>query len=364
MTVSAAEQTAETLIDQATDIREGETLDLNALVPYLKSQLPELEGIPKVRQFPGGASNLTYLLQYSGKDLILRRPPFGTIAKSAHDMIREAQVIQSLKPVYPYVPEVQVICEDHSVIGCDFYVMERLVGIIPRQDLPKGLNLTEGDTRKLCMNVVDKLIELHSIDPVTSDLTSLGKGEGYVKRQISGWSDRYRKAITDNASGFEGVMKWLDEKQPKDIANRVIHNDYRFDNVVLNPDNPFEVIGVLDWEMATLGDPLMDLGNSLAYWIEADDDPQMQFMRRQPTHLKGMMTRKEVVDYYMDKTGFSVPCFDFYEIYGLFRLAVIIQQIYYRYHHGQTQDKRFANFIHAANYLEQRCMKLIEKSQL
>lgn len=350
--------------DQASAVRDGEELDLAKVDAYLKTKIAGLTGDPEVKQFPGGASNLTYLISYASQDLILRRPPFGTIAKSAHDMTREAKIIQALKPVYPYVPEIFDICEDHSVLGCDFYVMERLEGIIPRQNMPKGLELDQDDTRQLCLNVIDRLIELHKIDVDAQGLTALGKGEGYVARQIKGWSDRYRKAITDNASGFEKVMAWLDEKQPQDVANCLIHNDFRFDNVVLNPDNPFEVVGVLDWEMATLGDPLMDLGNSLAYWVQADDDPQMQFMRRQPTHLKGMLTRQEVVDYYLTKTGYKVSNFDFYEVYGLFRLAVIIQQIYYRFHHGQTKDKRFAGFIHAANYLESRCMRLIEASSL
>jgi len=354
--------------DQASAVRTGEELDIAAVDKYLKCHIDGLVGTPIVKQFPGGASNLTYLISYTDqnpkKDLILRRPPFGTIAKSAHDMIREAKIIQSLNPVYPYVPEIFAICEDHSVIGCDFYVMERFDGIIPRQEMPKDLVLSQDDTQKLCLNVIDRLIELHQIDVKAQGLSSLGKGEGYVARQIEGWSDRYRKAITDNASGFEKVMAWLDEKQPQDVANCLIHNDYRFDNVVLNSENPVEIIGVLDWEMATLGDPLMDLGNSLAYWVEADDDAVMQFMRRQPTHLKGMLTREEVIEYYLKKTGFDVPCFDFYEIYGLFRLAVIIQQIYYRFHHGQTKDKRFAKFIDAANYLEVRCMKLIKASNL
>lgn len=196
------------------------------------------------------------------------------------------------------------------------------------------------------------------------ELKKLGKGAGYVQRQIGGWSDRFRKARTDDVGDFEEVMAWLNDKMPDDIAQVVIHNDYRFDNVVLNPDNPFEVIGVLDWEMATIGDPLMDLGNSLAYWIEADDEGPFQMLRRQPTHRPGMLTRKEVVDYYMEKSGFRAEKFDFYEIYGLFRLAVIIQQIYYRFYHGQTKDKRFAAFGHAANYLEKRCQRLISESTL
>lgn len=352
------------ILDEASEVREGESLELDKVDQYLKQVLPDLEGPLQVKQFPGGASNLTYLLQYLNRDLILRRPPFGHIAKSAHDMIRESKIMQALRPVYPYVPGVLAQCDDHAVMGCDFYVMERFVGIIPRQEMPKEVALSEADTRRLCLNVIDKLVELHQVDYKKAGLEGIGKGSGYVKRQIEGWSDRYTKAITDDATSFETVIAWLKEKMPDDVGTCIIHNDYRFDNVVLNPDNPFDIIGVLDWEMATLGDPLMDLGNTLAYWVQADDDPQFQFMRRQPTHLKGMLTREEVVEYYLGKSGLALATFDFYEIYGLFRLAAIIQQIYNRYYHGHTKDKRFAGFVHAAQYLEQRCLKLIENSEL
>ena len=352
------------VLDEAVEVREGESLDLNKVDQYLKQALPDLEGPLTVKQFPGGASNLTYLLQYLNRDLILRRPPFGRIAKSAHDMIRESNIMQALRPVYPYVPAVLAQCQNHDVMGCDFYVMERLVGIIPRQEMPKEVTLSEAETRQLCLNVIDKLLELHQVDYKKAGLEGIGKGEGYVKRQIEGWSDRYVKAMTEDATSFEPVMAWLKEKMPNDVGTCIIHNDYRFDNVVLNPENPFDIIGVLDWEMATLGDPLMDLGNSLAYWVQADDDAQFQFMRRQPTHLKGMLTRKEVIDYYLGKSGLPQAAFDFYEIYGLFRLAAIIQQLYYRYFNGQTKDKRFAGFVHTGSYLEQRCLKLIDKSTL
>jgi aminoglycoside phosphotransferase (APT) family kinase protein len=207
-------------------------------------------------------------------------------------------------------------------------------------------------------------VDLHQVDATGAGLDELGKGAGYVERQIRGWSDRFRKAKTDDVGDFEQVMSWLNDKMPDDIAQVVIHNDFRFDNVVLNSDNPFEVVGVLDWEMATIGDPLMDLGNSLAYWIEADDEGPFQMLRRQPTHQPGMLTRKEVVAYYAGKSGLKIDNFDFYEIYGLFRLAVIVQQIYYRFYHGQTKDKRFAAFGQAANYLEKRCQRLIEASDL
>ncbi len=352
------------VLDEASAVREGESLNIDKVDRYLKSVLPDIEGELSVKQFSGGASNLTYLLQYLNRDLILRRPPFGHIAKSAHDMVRESNIMQALRPVYPYVPQVLAQCDDSDIMDCNFYIMERLVGIIPRQELPKELILSEEDTRRLCLNVIDKLVELHQVDYKQAGLEGLGKGGGYVQRQIEGWSDRYTKAMTDDSTSFEKVIAWLKANMPDDVKTCVIHNDYRFDNVVLNPDNPFEIIGVLDWEMATLGDPLMDLGNTLAYWVEADDDPQFQLMRRQPTHLKGMLTRKEVVEYYLGKSGLSLQNFDFYEVYGLFRLAAIIQQLYYRFYHGQTKDKRFAGFVHAGKYLEQRCLKLIESRVL
>ena len=352
------------LIDEASRVREGEELDIKVVDHYLKSTLPELQGLPEVRQFPGGASNLTYLIQYENRDLVLRRPPFGKKAKGAHDMVREARIMQALKPVYPYVPDVLAVCQDTAVMDCDFYVMQRLVGIIPRQNLPKELALTPEKTRSLCESVIDKLVELHKVDIKASGLDSLGKGEGYVARQISGWSERYRNGRTPDVGDFEEVMAWLEEKKPAgEVAITLIHNDYRFDNVVLDQET-LSVIGVLDWEMATLGDPLMDLGNSLAYWVQADDDPIFQLMRRQPTNAPGMMTRDEVVAYYGEKTGWKVENFDFYLVYGLFRLAGIVQQIWYRYFHQQTTNPAFAQFGTMVNYLEKRCQKLIAASAL
>ncbi len=352
------------LIDESGPTRPGEELDILAVDEFLKNMDPDLLGMPAISQFPGGASNLTYLVCYDNRELVLRRPPFGHKAKSAHDMGREARIMAALRPHYLYVPEVLAYCGDATILGSEFYVMERIRGLIPRQDLPQGLDLSASDTRQLCLNVLDKLIELHQVDWKAAGLESLGRGEGYVQRQIEGWSDRYRKARTENAVDFEGVMVWLTANMPlKDSATCVIHNDFRFDNVVLDPEHPMNVIGVLDWEMATLGDPLMDLGNSLAYWVQADDDETYQRMRRQPTHLPGMLTRREAIDYYASRTGRQVDDITFYLSYGLFRLAVIVQQIYYRYHHGQTTNQAFKGFIHVTNYLEQRCLKMIEVSK-
>lgn len=357
----------ERLLDKAGRVREGEELDIARVDAFLKRNMAGdgLGGEPQVRQFPGGASNLTYLLSYPGRDVILRRPPFGHKAKSAHDMLREARVMQALKPVYPYVPEVLAICDEQDVMGCDFFVMERIAGIIPRQDLPAGLSLSKAETRELCLSVIDRLIELHDIDPSASGLESLGRGEGYVRRQIEGWSDRYRKARTPDAADFETVMGWLEAHMPAgESAIRVIHNDFRFDNVVLDPAAPSRVIGVLDWEMATLGDPLMDLGNSLAYWVQADDDPAFLAMRRQPTHLPGMLTRDEVVAYYAGRTGLKAQDMRFYLVYGLFRLAVIVQQIYYRYAQRQTKNEQFAGFGKVARYLEKRCLAVLDAAEI
>jgi len=353
------------LIDAAGQVRAGEEVDLARVSTYLRAAGVAIEGEPQLSQFPGGASNLTYQLSYANKDLILRRPPFGHIAKSAHDVVREAQIMKALKPVYLAVPEVYAICEDADVIGAPFYVMERLVGVIPRQNLPAELNLDAARTRQLCLNVLDKLIDLHLLDPKTAALDGLGKGEGYVARQVEGWSKRFRAARTEDVSDFESVMQWLADKQPtKEVAIRLIHNDFRFDNVVLDAADPLKVIGVLDWEMATLGDPLMDLGSSLAYWVQADDDPFMLGSRRQPTNAPGMLTRKEVIAHYAQRTGWSVADFDFYEVYGLFRLAGIVQQIYKRFKDGNARNPVFATFGPFANYLGQRCERIIARSAL
>ncbi len=351
------------MLDQATTVRVGEELDFDKLAAFLHGQNPGFNGTPEIAQFAGGASNLTYLLHYPQIDVILRRPPFGHRAKSAHDMLREAAIMRALKPVYPYVPNVIATCQDEHIMGCDFYVMERLHGIIPRKNLPKELVLSPNETRQLCLNVIDKLIELHQIDYQSAGLASLVKGAGYVARQMQGWSESYRQAKTEDVGDFEDVIQWLQAHMPaSDAATCLIHNDFRFDNVVLNPSKPSEVIGVLDWEMATLGDPLMDLGNTLAYWVQADDDAVFQSVRRQPTHLPGMLTRQEVIAYYAQKTGHAVDHFDFYAIFGLFRLAVIVQQIYYRFFHQQTSNPAFADFGKLSLYLEQRCLRLIKET--
>jgi aminoglycoside phosphotransferase (APT) family kinase protein len=353
------------LTDKPRDIREGEELSVPAIEGFIKQAIPGLTGNLTVLQFPGGHSNLTYFLRCGEREMVLRRPPFGRKAKSAHDMGREYRILKALKPHFPYCPEPLAYTEDESIIGCPFYVMERFNGIIIRKDLPKGISPAPGDLRKLCERFLDVLVELHSIDYQRIGLGDFGKPEGYVKRQVEGWSRRYRDARTPDAPEFESVMAWLAEKMPPDNpTHAIIHNDFKFDNLVLDPRDMLTIIGILDWEMATIGDPLMDLGNSVAYWIEKGDPQETHLMRMMPTHLEGMLTRRELVDRYTEKTGMGIANFDFYYCFGLFRLAVIAQQIYYRYYHGQSKDKRFAMFIFGVKILEEAALRAIEKSTL
>jgi aminoglycoside phosphotransferase (APT) family kinase protein len=250
-------------------------------------------------------------------------------------------------------------CEDESVIGLPFYVMTRAEGVIPRREL--GLDLSEQETSTLCGNVWDVLIQLHSVDPEAAGLGDLGKGEGYVGRQVSGWTARLDAARTDDMGDWSDITSWIAERQPADVGTCLIHNDFRFDNLVLTPTDPPRVAAVLDWEMATLGDPLMDLGGSMSYWVQEDDDEFFHAFRRQPTTAPGMWSREEVVGYYCEQMDLTVTPeqWRFYEAFGLFRLAVIAQQIYYRYFHGQTSNPAYAIFGEATTYLERRCREVI-----
>jgi aminoglycoside phosphotransferase (APT) family kinase protein len=344
--------------DDARPVRAEDAFDVAVVDSWLRQRTGLPPGLPEVRQFTGGASNLTYLLRYEGHDLILRRPPAGTKAKGAHDMGREYRIQASLKPVFPYVPEMVARCNDTALIGSEFYVMERIAGTIPRrQEL--GVDLTPEQTRQLCFTVIDTLVDLHQVDPSKAGLDDLGRGEGYVERQVNGWSGRYRKAKTWNVPSYEKVMAWLAANQPRDVATCVIHNDFRLDNVVLAPDDPLKVVGVLDWELATLGDPLMDLGSALAYWVQADDDWAFRRFRLQPSDAPGMPSRDEIVRYYTERCGLTPANWAFYEVFGLFRLAVIAQQIYYRYHHKQTRNPRFKTLWLPVNLLERRCRRIM-----
>lgn len=353
------------LNDNPSRVREGEELDVASVETFLSENVEGLRGPIVIEQFPSGYSNLTYLLRMSGRELVLRRPPFGRKARTAHDMGREYRIMKALEATFPFSPRPLAYTEDESVIGSPFYVMERIRGIILRRDPPKGFNLSKERMKALCENLLDVHHQLHSVDYSSIGLESLGKPDGYVRRQVEGWSERYRAARTPDAPLFESVMSWLAQSMPEDSQKpALIHNDYKFDNVVLDPSNDLRIIGVLDWEMATIGDPLMDLGCSLAYWVQADDSEGLLAIRTLPTNLPGALTRSELVSRYVERSGVKLDDFSFYYCFGLFRLAVIAQQIYYRYFHGQTRDPRFKSLIVAVHALENAASQVSASSTL
>lgn len=346
-------------------VRAEDAFDADVMARWLRATASDtagLEGTPRVHQFAGGASNLTYLLTYpGGRELILRRPPSGTKARGAHDMRREHDIQAALRPVFGKVAPMVAYCGDESVIGSQFYVMGRIPGTILRRDLPADLGFDASRVDRLCRNAIDTLVELHQVDPAAAGLAALGKGDGYVARQVGGWSARYRAARTPDVGAFEATMAWLDANQPADVAQVLIHNDFRFDNLVLAQDDPTRVVGVLDWEMATVGDPLMDLASGLAYWVQADDPAPFLAMRRQPTNAPGMWTRHQVVEHYCAAMGLTMDPerWQFYDVFGAFRLAVIAQQIYYRFYHGQTSNPMYGEFVGIVRFLDAKCTELI-----
>ncbi|WP_435201632.1 phosphotransferase family protein [Janibacter sp. GS2] len=348
-------------------VRAEDAFDVAGVAAWLREQVPpdvaaDLDGDPAVRQFSGGASNLTYELRWPARALVLRRPPHGALGGSAHNMRREHDLQAAIAPVFDHVPHMVALCTDESVLGTDFYVMERLEGVVLGTDVPAEVELGPQTARALCETAWDTLIELHEIDVASAPgLATLDKGAGFVHRQVEGWSTRFRAARTPDVPDFEPVMAWLAEHEPADRPHTLIHNDFRLDNLVLDADDPTRLVGVLDWELATVGDPLIDLGGALAYWVQADDDETMRALRLQPTHLPGMMTRAEIVERYCAARQLTVSEAEwaFYEIFGLFRLAGIAQQIYHRFHHGRTTNPRFAAFGPMVTYLEARCRALI-----
>lgn len=312
------------------------------LEPYLRNHFPESTGALEVRQFPAGHSNLTYSLQLGSKELVLRRPPFGSKVKSAHDMSREFRVLSKLHAAYSPAPEVFLYCDDDSIIGVPFYVMQPVHGIILRRKLPHGLDFSAEKARLLSASFIDNLVRLHRVDYAAASLADLGKPGGYLERQVRGWTERYHGSKTHDYLEVEKISTWMQEHLPSTAAVSLIHNDYKYDNVVLDPSDITKIVGVLDWEMCTIGDPLTDLGTALAYWVDQTDPQEIQENRWGPTTEQGSFTREEFVDHYAQQTGCDVSHIAFYLAFARFKLAVIVQQIYFRYHQGLTKDARFA----------------------
>src|SRR5438270_9387816 len=311
---------ADELQDSTKAVRQGEELDLAKLEPYLRSHFPDLGGELVVKQFPSGHSNLTYSVALGEKEMVVRRPPFGSKVKSAHDMGREYNVLAKLYSAYP-TPHPLLYCTDDSVLGAPFYVMERVRGLILRRNLPDGLSLPPETARKLSESFIDNLAALHGLDYTALGLSDLGKPQGYLERQVKGWIERYHGSKTHELPEVAALSTWLAARMPAKSDSTLVHNDYKYDNIVLAEDDITRIKAVLDWEMCTLGDPLTDLGTAIAYWVNPDDPPEMQMVRWGPTTLDGSLTRAQIVERYSQQTGRDISSIVFYYVFALFKVA-------------------------------------------
>ena len=342
-----------TTTKDSTEVRAGEELDLAALDRYLRANLGErnLEGEDaalEVEQFPGGHSNLTYLVRNGAQEFVLRRPPVGPVAPTAHDMPREFKLLSVVHPSFPLAPAPVLLCEDPSVIGVPFYLMERRRGFIVRNS--GDVSDVHAFRRLLSASVVDTLAALHAVEIQSSGIVNIGKPAGFVERQVRGWAERWLRSQTGPVPEMDEVIKWLGERIPPDDGTdaTIVHNDFKLDNLMLDRDHPARVVAVLDWEMSTVGDPLIDVGLALTYWTMSGEsggeegDPNSSL--RAVTNGPGWFTREEFIARYFARTGRDLSRIVFYETFARFKVAVVIQQIYFRYAKGQTRDERFRNF--------------------
>jgi aminoglycoside phosphotransferase (APT) family kinase protein len=324
-------------------IRPGEEIDAGRLQRYLADKIEGAGGGLELEQFPGGHSNLTYLLRAGGKEYVLRRPPLGPVPPRAHDMAREFRVLEKISPLFPPAPAVYLLCEDPEVAGATFYLMERRRGAILRQALPEDWPAHEAP-KKIAGAFVDTLAQLHAVDIHAHGLGQMGKPDGFLERQVRGWSGRWERARTTDLPVMDRLSAWLTGNLPASPGATLVHNDYKLDNVMLAEHDLGRVSAVLDWEMTSVGDPLIDLGIVLCYWPEARDPEPRRNAISPLTTGPGWPSRAELLARYHQKTGRDLGGVAYYEVFGLFKLAVVLQQIYYRFHVGQTQDERFRDF--------------------
>jgi aminoglycoside phosphotransferase (APT) family kinase protein len=362
-----------TVGSDSTAVRAGEELDLSALDRYLREHLTELDPTSPItlEQFPGGHSNLTYLIRFGDQEFVLRRPPVGPVARTAHDMPREYKLLAVIHPLFPLAPEPVLLCEDTSVIGVPFYLMERRRGFIVRQRVPDQIGEDVDLRRRLSEAVVDTLIDLHAVDIKASGIVNIGKPEGFVTRQVRGWADRWQRSKTSDLPPMDRVIDWLVERIPPDTSEgaTIVHNDFKLDNLMLAEDDPARVVAVLDWEMSTVGDPLVDVGLLLTYWTmraagkgESESQADSNRSLRAVTNGPGWMTREEMIERYETKTGRDLSGIVFYETFARFKVAVVIQQIYFRYLQGQTHDERFRNLDGLVKGLADEALALAKQS--
>ena len=351
-------------MNETKPIRQGEELNTQNLQAFLRDNLNVKTGEIEISQFPAGSSNLTYCVKIGETEYVLRRPPFGNQVKTAHDMSREFNVLSKLSEVYQPAPKPLVYCADETIIGSEFYLMERRRGLIIRGKSPENLENSPELQRKVCESFIENFVNLHSLDYKKIGLENLGKPEGYATRQTQGWTKRYFNAKTDEHAELETAIEWLNQNIPASNGASLVHNDYKFDNVMLDPNDLTEIVAVLDWEMTTIGEPLMDLGSSLAYWMSKDTGAELLSMPFNPRVLMENISRRELVEMYEEKSGRQVSDILFYFVFGTFKLAVIAQQIYFRYKKGFTNDRRFANFNHFVNSLGKIAFYGIEKGNI
>jgi aminoglycoside phosphotransferase (APT) family kinase protein len=343
-------------------VRPGEELNRGALADYLRERLPGGATDVEVEQFPHGHSNLVYLVRTAEREYVLRRPPLGPVAPKAHDMAREYRVLQAVSPHFPEAPQVFLLCEDPAVIGSTFFLMERRHGVVIRDSVPRGLAAIPDYPRAVSEAFVDCLVRLHSIDVSKPGLSSLGKPEGFVERQVRGWAERWNRSKTEELPEMDGIVQWLHRSLPPSLDVTLVHNDFKLDNVMLRPEGD-RVEAVLDWEMTTIGDPLADLGLTMCYWtwanVAAENDPHPATPAL--TAQSGWYTRDQFLQRYAERTGRDLTPIRYHEVLGIFKLAVILQQIYYRFHRGQTQDERFRSFDRRVRGLIGLAAAMIEK---
>ncbi|RLD20041.1 MAG: phosphotransferase family protein [Bacteroidetes bacterium] len=351
----------EEFLDKARAVRAGEEIDSLPFLDFLKERLADYPGEIEILQFPGGYSNLTYLIKKGASEFVLRKPPLGANIKSAHDMGREFKVLSLLQPSYDKIPAPICYYEENDLIGAPFFMMERVKGLILRNKVPDGLSMTKNAFRKLSENTIDNLANLHQIDIKVSGLDTLGKPEGYVKRQVEGWIKRYFNAETDVIEAMNETATWMQDNIPPDVTPAFIHNDYKYDNLVLDPES-LEIKALLDWEMATVGDPLMDLGTSLGYWAEQGDHPALKSFGL--TGHDGNLSRQELVERYAITSGRKVEHIVFYYVFGCFKIAVIAQQIYARFKKGLTKDPRFGGLIYVTNACAENAANAIKFNRI
>jgi aminoglycoside phosphotransferase (APT) family kinase protein len=338
---------------------------LNAapLCRYLRGKLDGIGDQLEIEQFPGGHSNLTYLLRSGACEYVLRRPPLGPVAPKAHDMAREFRVLRAVNPCFPPAPAVYLLCEDPAVIGAPFFVMERRRGVVIRREIPALLRGQDHLPARASEAFVQCLAQLHSIDVERHGLVSLGRPEGFLERQIRGWSERWMRAKTHNLPEMDHLSGWLAERMPAAQAPAIVHNDFKLDNLMLDERDCGRIVAVLDWELTTVGDPMVDVGTVLSYWSEPGD-PEMRREAISPiTAQSGWFSRQEFLKRYQSLTGRDLSYVMYFEVFGLYKLAVILQQIYQRYHAGQTRDERFRDFHLRVKGLAEAAMLVLETAR-